>query len=483
MPRDARGRRRAARASSRACTASAPAMPAKKAKRPRPPARQRRHPQRGAQGAARSSRTSYGVAADVWSVTSYKELLPRRRRERALEPAPSRRDAARPYVDDAAREGDGRLRGGQRLPEACCRPRSPAGSPARCTSWAPTASAAATAARSCATSSRSTPATSRSRPCTSWRAKGSSTSPSAPQAVKDLGIDPGKLNPLGGLREDDADESGHPHARGQRGRHQGQGDQRRRRRRRPRRRPTRPSSSSRPTRPWSPCPRRSRAKITEILVKEGDTVRGRPGVHEGRAGDGAATAAPAPAPAGSRADRRAEPAPAPHAPRRGRAAGRGAAAPPAPAAPTCRRRAPTPRRPTHVPPASPSVRRARARAGRRHPRRAGQRPGRPHHRGGRARRSSRGVMERDRPRRAAADGVRPARARCPTSRAGARSSASRCRSVRRLTGRGHGSAPGSPCRRSPSTTRPTSPASRRSASSSTRRAEPRRQADHDRDPG
>ena len=53
----------------------------------------------------RSSRETYGVAADVWSVTSYKELRRDALDVRALEPAPPRRGAARALRDARARPG------------------------------------------------------------------------------------------------------------------------------------------------------------------------------------------------------------------------------------------------------------------------------------------------------------------------------------------------------------------------------------------
>ena len=63
----------------------------------------------------------FGVAADVWSVTSYKEL----RREaleverwNMLHPTEKPRQS---YVETAAGQGEGRLRGGQRLHEGRCR--------------------------------------------------------------------------------------------------------------------------------------------------------------------------------------------------------------------------------------------------------------------------------------------------------------------------------------------------------------------------
>ena len=59
----------------------------------------------------------YGVAADVWSVTSYQELYRDGHAVRALEPAAPGRDAARAVRDAVPAEDRGRLRGGVRLRE------------------------------------------------------------------------------------------------------------------------------------------------------------------------------------------------------------------------------------------------------------------------------------------------------------------------------------------------------------------------------
>ena len=100
----------------------------------------------------------YGVAADVWSVTSYKRAVPRRPRVRALEPAaPGARRRACPTSPQCLEGRAGRVRGGVRLREGAARRRSPAGCRGRSRRSAPTASAAARTARRCATSSRSTP--------------------------------------------------------------------------------------------------------------------------------------------------------------------------------------------------------------------------------------------------------------------------------------------------------------------------------------
>ena len=65
-------------------------------------ARQRRDPQRGA-SRAQKLLEKYGVAADVWSVTSYQELYRDGHAVRALEHAAPDRDAARAVRDAVLR--------------------------------------------------------------------------------------------------------------------------------------------------------------------------------------------------------------------------------------------------------------------------------------------------------------------------------------------------------------------------------------------
>ena len=140
----------------------------------------------------------FGVAADVWSVTSYKELRRDALDVRALEPAASRPSEPRKsYVETAAgeggrasfvaasdymqaRAGDDRALGARR--------------PVR--RWAPTASAAARPARRCAASSRSTPSASPSPPWSSSPAGGIDRSVGRRGRSDELGVDPEKLDPL-----------------------------------------------------------------------------------------------------------------------------------------------------------------------------------------------------------------------------------------------------------------------------------------------
>ena len=88
----------------------------------------------------------YGVAADVWSVTSYQELYRDGHaceRWNMLHPAETPRV---PYVDAVPQGRAGRHRRRLRLPARSCRSRSIAGCRAGCARSAPTASAAATTA-------------------------------------------------------------------------------------------------------------------------------------------------------------------------------------------------------------------------------------------------------------------------------------------------------------------------------------------------
>ena len=127
--------------------------------------RQRHHPHRGAQGAedprGEVRRRRRRVERD-----QLRQSLSRRPRLRALEPAASRRQAARAVRDAGDGERAGRVRGGERLPE---------GAAGRDRSLAAAAAAHARHRRlrplrhrapRCATSSRSTPASSRWRRCT-----------------------------------------------------------------------------------------------------------------------------------------------------------------------------------------------------------------------------------------------------------------------------------------------------------------------------
>ena len=98
--------------------------PKAKAKPQRPPLRQRPDPARGAAGAGDPGR-AYGVAADVWSVTSYKEL-----RRDALEAErwnllhPDQ-EPRKPYVVSLLEGDDGADRRGHRLHEAGAGPDRP----------------------------------------------------------------------------------------------------------------------------------------------------------------------------------------------------------------------------------------------------------------------------------------------------------------------------------------------------------------------
>ena len=99
----------------------------------------------------------YGVSADVWSATNYKELRNDAllcQRWNMLHPTQPRAEILRGKI---AREREGRIRGRFGLHAHRARTKSPHGFPAASSRSAPTALAAATPARTCAASSKWTP--------------------------------------------------------------------------------------------------------------------------------------------------------------------------------------------------------------------------------------------------------------------------------------------------------------------------------------
>ena len=134
----------------------------------------------------------YGVAADVWSVTSYKKLYRDGNdceRWNMLHPGEKPKV---PYVTKP--EGRARRAGrGLGLHEGACRNRFRNGCRVRWSRWARTASAAAKAALRCATSSKWTQSTLCWPRCTRWRERRSTRSPKlCKQAINDLGIQSGE---------------------------------------------------------------------------------------------------------------------------------------------------------------------------------------------------------------------------------------------------------------------------------------------------
>ena len=96
----------------------------------------------------------YGVGADVWSVTSYKELY----REATIASAgtcciPGRRRACR-YVTQTLKDAPGSVRGGIGLHESAAGIDCAVDAAAAGVAWAPTVSAAARAGWHCVTSSK-----------------------------------------------------------------------------------------------------------------------------------------------------------------------------------------------------------------------------------------------------------------------------------------------------------------------------------------
>ena len=156
--------------------------------------RQRRDPERSGQGAGACCE-KYGVAADVWSVTSYKELYRDGHaceRWNLLHPTETPRV---PYVTQCLRRRRASFVAASDYLKSPAGHRSTAGCRAACARSAPTASAAAKTARRCATSSRSTRGSSPSRRWPSCSSEGQIDAKVVAQAIKDLGIDPEKPNP------------------------------------------------------------------------------------------------------------------------------------------------------------------------------------------------------------------------------------------------------------------------------------------------
>ncbi len=138
----------------------------------------------------------FGVAADVWSVTSYKEL----RREaleverwNLLHPTSEPRQALRRRAAARASRADRRR---QRLHEVGAGDDRALGAGRASTAWAPTASAAARPARPCAASSRWTPSRSPSPPSASSPAAARIDRAVAARAMGELGLDPDKVDPV-----------------------------------------------------------------------------------------------------------------------------------------------------------------------------------------------------------------------------------------------------------------------------------------------
>ena len=245
------------------------------------------------------SRDDFGVAADVWSVTSFTELRARGHRGRALEPAAPDRGAAALVrrAQLAGRRGPGGR--GDRLHAGVRRPDPPVRAPRRTACSAPTASAAATTASSCAASSRSTATTSRWPRSRRWpTGQGRAPAPCRRRSSA-TSIDPERPAPCAGLSE----------ARPWRDAHRGPGPRHRRLHRRPghrgprragrhgRRRRTRSSRSSPTRRRWT-CPRRwgrgqelkvasatrsRRARCCSRSSVDGDGADGAAGGRAGRA--------------------------------------------------------------------------------------------------------------------------------------------------------------------------------------------------------
>ena len=164
----------------------------------------RRSSRRSSSAAAPSSTRSiaaqkllekYGVAADVWSVTSYQELYRDAHaceRWNMLHPTETPRV---PYVTQCFKDAAGRHHRGLGLPEGPARTRSIAGCRGACARSAPTASAAARTAPICGTSSRSTRASSRCATLAELAQDGQLDRSVVAQAIKDFGIDAEKPNP------------------------------------------------------------------------------------------------------------------------------------------------------------------------------------------------------------------------------------------------------------------------------------------------
>ncbi len=149
----------------------------------------------------------FGIAADVWSATSYTLAAARGARDRALESAASQ-GAAPPVV---RRRGLRRRRGtgdcGERLHEGGAGPDRPLGAGRAHRPRAPTAMAGATPARRFAVTSKSTPSRSRSPPWAAGRARasqarrrrqGNSRVQARPRASRSrLGVTPGQFTTWG----------------------------------------------------------------------------------------------------------------------------------------------------------------------------------------------------------------------------------------------------------------------------------------------
>ena len=138
---------------------------------------------------------NYGVAADVWSVTSYKELYREANdceRWNMLHPT---RTAKVPYVTQTLQERVRPVHRGVGLHEGAAGEHCPVGSRANWCRWARMVSDAARIARPCGTSSKWTRSTSCWRRCTRWRAKSRWGRDVLEKAIRDLGINPEKSNP------------------------------------------------------------------------------------------------------------------------------------------------------------------------------------------------------------------------------------------------------------------------------------------------
>ena len=190
-PRDAGGRRGGDQA--RACTCCARARSTDK---PRVQLLGSGTILREVLAAAELLEADHGVAADVWSVTSFTELARdgiETERWNLLHPTEEARRALR---RDAARRAQ--RAGRSRRPTTCARSPSRSGptcrAPTPCS--APTASAAATTASSCAASSRST-ATTSTVAALKALADGGELEPAAVQkAIETYDIDPDRPAPL-----------------------------------------------------------------------------------------------------------------------------------------------------------------------------------------------------------------------------------------------------------------------------------------------
>ncbi len=145
--------------------------------------------------AAQELLAARGVAADVWSVTSYTEL---RREALAVERWNMLHPGEPPsasYLTRGARRRAVADRRRDRLHEDRRRTRSRPSCRPACTPSAPTASAAARRARRCAASSRSTRSRSASPPFRSLAARREIVAARVADAMRELGIDAAKPDP------------------------------------------------------------------------------------------------------------------------------------------------------------------------------------------------------------------------------------------------------------------------------------------------